>query len=76
MDRLPSGSVFVSPLAQFSMSPDKLCRSTLDGISAGAGGALLRDDSQVVSLHASKRYCSIGERPGALLTVVELAERR
>ena len=22
MDRLPSGSVFVSPLAQFSMSPD------------------------------------------------------
>ena len=23
MDRLPGGSVFVSPLAQFSMSPDK-----------------------------------------------------
>ena len=54
---------------------DKLCRSTLDGISAGAGGALLRDDSQVVSLHASKRYCETGERPGALLTVIVLAER-
>ena len=27
MDRLPSGSVFVSPLAQFSMSPDKALRS-------------------------------------------------
>ena len=62
-----------APLHLISQSAgdiDKLCRSTLDGISAGAGGALLRDDSQVVSLHASKRYCSIGERPGALLRVI------
>ena len=53
---------------------DKLCRSTLDGISAGAGGALLRDDSQVVNLSACKRYCAPGECPGALLTVIVLAE--
>ena len=52
---------------------DKLCRSTLDGLSAGAGGTLLRDDSQVVSLTASKRYCVGDERPGALLAVMPLA---
>lgn len=51
---------------------DKLCRSTLDGLSAGAGGTLLRDDSQVVSMTASKRYCVGDERPGALLTVIPL----
>lgn len=51
---------------------DKLCRSTLDGLSAGAGGTLIKDDSQVVSLVASKRYCSGDERPGALLSVTTL----
>ena len=29
MDRLPSGSVFVSPLAQFSMSPDTPLKMSL-----------------------------------------------
>ncbi len=52
---------------------DKLCRSTLDGLSAGAGGTLLRDDSQVVSLAASKRYCVGEERPGAIVTVMLLS---
>jgi Holliday junction resolvase RusA-like endonuclease len=49
---------------------DKLCRSTCDGLSASAGGALLRDDKQIVSLSAQKRYCVGDERPGALLTVM------
>lgn len=51
---------------------DKLCRSTLDGLSADAGGCLLRDDSQVVSLTAQKRYCLPDEPPGALITVIPL----
>lgn len=51
---------------------DKLCRSTLDGLSAGAGGSPLRDDSLVVSLTASKRYCVGDERPGALITLIPL----
>jgi crossover junction endodeoxyribonuclease RusA len=51
---------------------DKLCRSTLDGLSASAGGTLLRDDSQVVSLNASKRYCVGEERPGALISVIPI----
>ena len=40
---------------------DKLCRSTLDGLKEG--GAYL-DDSQVVDLHAVKRYAH-GRVPGA-----------
>jgi Holliday junction resolvase RusA-like endonuclease len=52
---------------------DKLLRSTLDGLSAGAGGTLLRDDSQVVSLTASKRYCVGEERPGAIVSVMLLS---
>lgn len=48
---------------------DKLCRSTLDGLSAGAGGVLIRDDSQVVELIARKRYTTDDESPGALITV-------
>lgn len=51
---------------------DKLCRSTLDGLSADAGGCLLRDDSQVVSLTAQKRYCLPDEPPGAVITVIPL----
>ncbi len=49
---------------------DKLCRSTCDGLSAGAGGVLLRDDSQIVGLSAQKRYCVRDERPGAIITVM------
>ena len=35
---------------------DKLTRATLDGISAKTGAGLIRDDSQVVQLLASKTY--------------------
>ena len=52
---------------------DKLVRSTLDGLSAGAGGSLLRDDSLVVTLTAQKRYTIGDEAPGALISVVPLA---
>ena len=51
---------------------DKLLRSSIDGLSAGAGGSLLRDDSQVVNLAASKRYTVGNEQPGALITVMPL----
>lgn len=48
---------------------DKLCRSTCDGLQ----GALLREDSQVTAISASKRFCIGWEKPGALITVVALA---
>ena len=51
---------------------DKLCRSTLDGLNAAAGGNPLRDDSLVINLTASKRYCIGTERPGAIITLIPL----
>ena len=44
---------------------DKLCRSTLDGIT----GVLLKDDSQVASLMATKQYANEGEYIGAIITI-------
>lgn len=44
---------------------DKLCRSTLDGIT----GILIKDDSQVVSLMATKQYANEGEHIGAIITI-------
>ena len=44
---------------------DKLCRSTLDGIT----GVLIKDDSQVVNLICNKVYANKGELPGALITI-------
>jgi len=44
---------------------DKLCRSTLDGIT----GVLIKDDSQVVNLICNKVYANEGELPGALITI-------
>lgn len=44
---------------------DKLCRSTLDGIT----GALIKNDSQVVNLICCKIYANEGELPGALITI-------
>jgi len=44
---------------------DKLCRSTLDGIT----NVLLKDDSQVVNLICCKVYANEGELPGALITI-------
>ena len=48
---------------------DKLCRSTIDGLTIKSGGALLSDDSLVVQLFASKRYCFENELFGAWITV-------
>ncbi len=44
---------------------DKLCRSTLDGIT----GVLIKDDSQVVNLICNKVYANKCELPGALITI-------
>jgi crossover junction endodeoxyribonuclease RusA len=44
---------------------DKLCRSTLDGIT----GVLLKDDSQVACLMATKQYANDGEYIGAIITI-------
>ena len=44
---------------------DKLCRSTLDGIT----GILLKDDSQVASLMATKQYANEGEYIGAIIII-------
>ena len=47
---------------------DKLCRSTLDGLT----NVLLKDDSQVVNLICCKIYAEKGELPGALITINSL----
>ncbi len=65
---LPSAPAHLTSMGRGDL--DKLLRSTFDALSAGAGGTLLRDDSQVVSVTAEKRYCTAEEPPGALLTVV------
>ncbi len=52
---------------------DKLSRSLLDGLGGGAGSACFSDDSQVVELHAAKRYAPPGE-PGASVAVWPLPE--
>lgn len=44
---------------------DKLCRSTLDGLT----NVLIKDDSQVVNLICCKIYAEEGELPGALITI-------
>lgn len=62
----------VKPKAPFYKSTkpdlDKLCRSTLDGIT----GVLIKDDSQVVNLICCKVYAGEGELPGALITINQL----
>jgi len=50
---------------------DKCCRSTLDGL---VQGGLLADDCLVVRLIAERRYCLLGESPGAAIQVVPLSE--
>ena len=50
---------------------DKLCRSTLDGLSMKSGGAILVDDSQVVTITAQKRYVTEAEGCGAYIRVIE-----
>ena len=50
---------------------DKLCRSTIDGLSEKSGGKLIKDDSLIVQLTVIKRYCLEGELPGALILLKE-----
>ena len=70
-DRLkPSAPRFLTSVRHGDL--DKLLRSTCDGLSVSAGGALLADDSLVVQAMAEKRYCDEGELPGAYLTVTTL----
>ena len=49
---------------------DKLCRSTLDGLSVTTGGTVLKDDSFVVSLTAVKKYVEKNEYPGAFIHIL------
>ena len=51
---------------------DKLCRSTLDGLT----GVLFADDSQVAFMVASKQYASPGEREGATIEVRIIEEQQ
>ena len=51
---------------------DKLCRSTLDGLSIPSGGILLRDDSLVVNLRAKKEFASKDGFQGAFIHIWEL----
>ena len=50
---------------------EKLLRATWDGLSATSGGALLFDDSQIVTLPGinEKRYCHGSELPGAIIEI-------
>ena len=51
---------------------DKLCRSTLDGISVASGGTVIQDDKQVISLCAEKRFARPRELPGANISIMPL----
>lgn len=48
---------------------DKLCRSTLDGLT----GVLFKDDSQVAFMVASKEYAMPGELEGAEIEIREIS---
>ena len=51
---------------------DKLCRSTLDGLSVPSGGILLKDDSLVVRLKAVKSFATKGGFQGAFIHIWKL----
>tara|TARA_R100000231_G_scaffold73384_1_gene57496 strand:- start:6098 stop:6571 length:474 start_codon:yes stop_codon:yes gene_type:complete len=53
---------------------DKLCRSTLDGLSVTSGGVLLEDDSLVTELIARKIYVPMQtpNRQGAWIRITQL----
>lgn len=50
---------------------DKLVRATTDALVAGG---LLRDDALVADLAATKRYCRLGEHPGAVIEITDRSE--
>ena len=64
----PSAPQFLTSHASGDI--DKLCRSTLDGLSVTSGGTVLKDDSLVISLSAHKRYSKGEELPGAIISIL------
>ena len=50
---------------------DKLCRGVADAIGDAVASVLLRNDSQIVSIHATKRY-QTDDFLGAIITVTAL----
>ena len=66
----PSAPQFLTSHASGDI--DKLCRSTLDGLSVTSGGTVLKDDSLVVSLSAHKRYAKGEELPGAIISIMPI----
>tara|TARA_R100000231_G_scaffold73204_2_gene57405 strand:- start:26 stop:481 length:456 start_codon:yes stop_codon:yes gene_type:complete len=60
------------PITRTTGDIDKLCRSTLDGLSIPSGGILLRDDSLVVNLRAKKSFATKGGFQGAFIHIWEL----
>lgn len=55
--------------SQLNGDLDKLLRSTFDGLSFSCGGSVLKDDSLVVSVEATKTYTESTEEPGAFIYV-------
>jgi Holliday junction resolvase RusA-like endonuclease len=51
---------------------DKLARAVLDPLT----GIVWKDDSQVVDLQATKRYCRADEQPGATIYITILGEEQ
>ena len=49
---------------------EKLIRSTNDALT----GVLFDDDRQVVTVTATKRYCTENEQPGAVITLTALTQ--
>jgi crossover junction endodeoxyribonuclease RusA len=57
------------PAVKKNADIDKLTRGILDGITH----TIVADDGAVIALHATKRIAEIGESPGAIITVEEIA---
>ena len=60
------------PITRTTGDIDKLCRSTLDGLSVPSGGILLKDDSLVVRLKAVKSFATKGGFQGAFIHIWKL----
>ena len=60
------------PITRTTGDIDKLCRSTLDGLSVPSGCILLKDDSLVVRLKAVKSFATKGGFQGAFIHIWKL----
>lgn len=67
MPRPKSSPKTYTPAAVKRPDIDKLARAVLDGVT----GIVIADDSQVVSLRASKRLAEIDEAPGVTVKVCQ-----